>query len=370
MNILNKLTKGFIVILAGLFISTLMSARVLAIPYSGDTTPPAPAPAFNVFTGVPSEGNESDFFRGKVQGDTNPSVNDVKTTCATGTKLTLRVYVHNGATESLNNNGTGPSIAKDTKVKIDLKNAASASGFNPTANISSSNAGSVNDGMTITCTDGRVVNLNYIAGSATQFTSAGTKAISDSIVTTGAPIGTVNPDGNVWGCWTQRVYVTLTVEVKEAPKPIPTNAVCTLDDKSFKVLDRKVSIKVSADTQNATVLAYEINWGDGTVTHQQTDSHTYIKDGTYKIQARVQVKLADGSVKWIDGDNCSKTVNFNTPVTPVTPVTTVTPSTPTTGKLVETGAGNIFGIFAATSVFGAIAHKLFASRKIAKAIRW
>lgn len=366
-----KLTRGLSAVFASMFVAMVMSGghALATIPYSGDTTPASPTPAFNVFTGVPSEGNESDFFRGKVAGDTNPSVNDVKTTCATGTRLTLRVYVHNGANENQNNDGTGPSVAKDTKVKVDLKNAAAAAGFSPTANISSSNAGSVNDGMTITCTDGKVVNLNYITGSATQFTSAGTKALSDTIVTTGAPIGTVNPDGNVWGCWTQRVYVTFTVEVKEVPPaPVPTNAVCKVEDKDFIVSeDRKVKVTVNATLQNASVLGYEINWGDGSVVStKQSDTHTYAKDGTFVIKSRVQVKLADGTTKWVDGGSCTRTVTFKAGQPPVVPpVTPETPVTPAT-ELPNTGAGNVIGLFTGVSAFGAAAHQFVTRRRASR----
>lgn len=338
-----------------------LAPKVQAIPYSGDTTPPAPSPAFNVYTGVPSEGNESDFFRGKVEGATTPSVNDLSTTCETGKRLQLRVYVHNGASQYQNNNGTGPSVAKDTKVKVALP-GSQASNFTPSATISSSNAGSVSDTMTITCSDGRVVTLNYIAGSAKQYTQTGSKPLSDSIVTTGAPVGTMNPDGNVWGCWEQRVYVTLVVEIKESEKPKTPKYECKATD--VKVDDssaRKVTATVNGVAINgATIVGYEINWGDGSKSSAQTDTHTYSKDGTYTIKGRVLVKLPNGEEKWVDSTNCTKTVTFENGK-PVTPVTPVTPEVPTT--LPDTGAGEIFGLFSATSAAGAAAHHVYNRRK-------
>ena len=53
-----------------------------------------------------------------------------------------------------------------------------------------------------------------------------------------------------------------------------------------------------------------------------------------------------------------------TPVTPTTPVTPVTPVTTTT--LVNTGPGSTIGIFAATTLAGAVIHRIVSQRRIAK----
>ncbi len=364
MNLIKNIIKGSVPVLASLLVVATMAGRAYAIPYSGDSTPPAASPAFNVYTGVPSEGNESDFFRGKVAGDTAPSVSDVRSTCETGKRFQLRVYVHNGASQYKNDNGNGPSVAKDTKVSINLKNAVAKSAFDPSATISSSNAGSVTDGMTITCTDGRVVNLSYITGSASQFTSAGSKPVSDSIVTTaGAPVGTNAPDGNVWGCWEQRVYVTLLVEVKEVPKPpVVGDGVCKVTDLTVVDQDKRTvraSITGATTGQGASIVGYETNWGDGSaVSTSQTATHTYAKDGTYKIVSRVQVKLADGTLKWVVSDACTRTVTFKPGVPPIVP-----PVTPPTTVLPDTGAGNLFGIFAGVSAASAGAYQIVLRRR-------
>lgn len=372
MNLLHTLIKGSVAMMVSLVaLAVTASPLVSAIPYTGDNTPPAPSPAFNVYTGVPSEGNEADFFRGKVEGDTNASVSDVKSTCETGKRFTLRVYVHNGASVDLNNGGNGPSVAKNTKVKVDLKNAAAKSAFAPEASISASNAATVNDGMTITCTDGKTVNLNYVTGTAKQFTRTGSKALSDSIVTTGAPVGTDAPDGNVWGCWEQRVYVTLTVEVKEQPKPIVGDGVCKVNDVVVLNQDkRNVRATVNGVTtgQGASIVGYEINWGDGSaVSNKQTDTHTYAKDGTYKIVGRVQVKLADGTTKWVTSAECTRNVKFEAGKPPVVPpVTPPTVVPPTVTTLPDTGAGSIFGIFAGVSAASAGAYQVVLRRRAAR----
>ncbi|MCA9330049.1 hypothetical protein KDA11_05345 [Candidatus Saccharibacteria bacterium] len=373
MKFLSKISKGFAVILLSTILAIFLGGgSVSAIPYSGDTTPSAENPAFNVYTDVPSEGNEPDFFRGKVEGDTNPSVSDVQSTCETGKRFMLRVYVHNGASQYSNGNGDGPSVAKNSKVTVNLNNASSASNFSPNASISASNAATVNDGMTITCTDGKTVNLNYVAGTAKQFTRTGSKALSDSIVTTGATIGTDSPNGDVWGCWEQRVYVTLVVQVEEVKEPpvVPSDAICKIENGTFAIIDRKkrtVKGTIKPELTNATVTDYEIQWGDGTKTNKQTDSHSYNKDGTYKIQATITVRLNDGSVKKVNGVSCATVVVFDGDKPPVIvppEVTPTTPTPPTTTTLPSTGAGGIFGIFTATSLIGAVLHRLRLARKL------
>lgn len=191
-----------------------------AIPYTPEHTGTS-SPAFNVFTGVPQEGDESDFLRGKEEGNTAASVNHVQSACNNGQRFTLRVYVHNSANQTLNESGVG--IARGTKVKVDLPDpAAQSANFPINGTISATNASTVNDDMAITCANGKKVKMSYVPGTAKQFTGySGTKALSDTIVTTGAPVGTEKPDGNVLGCFAQRVYVTLTVKVVEVPTTPP-----------------------------------------------------------------------------------------------------------------------------------------------------
>lgn len=347
---------------SGIIMLAPLKASALTIPYQGDTTPNAPSPMFNVYTGVPSEGNEQDFLRGKVTGDPAPSTNAVNTACEDGTRFTLRVYVHNGASDNHNDGGNGPSVAHGTTVKVGNVTNVTGSNFAPNATISSTNpVNSISDGMTITCSNGAQVTMNYVKGTAQQFTApGGTQPLSDSIVTTGAPIGTVKPDGNVWGCWDQRVYVTLIVEVKKVPQPPISKGEC-------KVLNitplggRKIKADLTGVTENAQIIGYEINWGDNTTSANATGEHTYAQDGTYTIVGRVNVKYADGRTEWKTATDCAKQVTFK-PDTPVVPVTPVTPTTPTT--LVATGPGDIAAIFAAISIAGGVAYRVYLSRRL------
>lgn len=348
------------------FALALASPTVNAIPYSGTTTPGTATPTFNTYTGVPSVGDESDFLRGRVEGSTT-YVNDLSDACNAGTRYTLRVYVHNAADQANNNGGNGPSVAKNTQVKVALPANTTASSFALNSTISSSNAGTVNDGMTISC-GGKTVKLSYVTGSAKQFTNAGgTQALNDSIVTTGAPIGTQSPNGDVWGCWDQRVYVALTLEVTEAPTPV--SAVCEIF--TIKTSDNR---KVIADQfktaqSGATFKSVVINWGDNT-TSTVTDAskvngttHQYAQNGTYSITA-VATFSVPGSADITSGGAgtpCAQQVTFSEKP-PV--VVTSTSTRPT--ALPNAGAGDVAALFAFATLGGAISYRWFLSRKLAQ----
>ena len=78
-------------------------------------------------------------------------------------------------------------------------------------------------------------------------------------------------------------------------------------------------------------------------------SHTYTNYGTYNIRATL-----DTSTGKVTSDLCAAKVTLsNKPVTPVTP-------------LPNTGPGDVIGIFAIVTVMGAIAHRIFTKRAIAK----
>lgn len=305
-------------------------------------------PGFNVFTGVPGYGDESDFLTGRVSGSSAAFADPVNDACVDSTQYSVRVYVHNGANQTLNNNGTGPGVAHDTKVKVGVPSTTASK---ITGTISASNAPSVNDTLTINC-NGKTMQLSYVAGSAIEQRMDGsTSPLSDSIVTTGAPIGTNEVNGDMWGCFDQRVLVFLKVQVKEVPS-VPSTGSCKAVGITTDNDSRKVTASVTGEVSNAQIVGYQIDFGDGTVVNQQTATHTYAKDGTYTIVSRVQVKFADGHTEWLTAVACTKQVTFknNVPVTPpVTPPATVLPNT---------GAGDILGIFAATTIAGAFVHRM------------
>lgn len=350
-SIAKRLALGLTTLAVGL---VMTGGVVHAIPYTGDNTVASPVPAFNVFTGVPAPwGNESDFLRARVDDGSSTDYSDpLANACADGTKFQLRVYVHNGASEAGNNGGSGPSVAHGTKVTVSVP-GSEASVFTPSATISATNAATVNDTATINC-NGRKVKMTYIAGSASSYSKGtGVVQLSDSIVTSGASIRSQSVPGDVWGCWDDRVYVVLSVTVKAVPQVEESLGKCEgISNYAVDHRNRKVSLKVNGSTTNAEITGYRIDWGDGTTTNNQEDSHTYNDDGPFIIKASVRVKFADGHSEWKMAKDCLKAVAFGDEEVP--PVPEILP---------ETGAAGLVGIFSGVSAAGAVAHSYITRRR-------
>jgi len=359
-SIIKKLALGLSTLAASFMLVSGVAHAITTIPYNGDQTVASPVPAFNVFTGVPAPvGNEPDFLRARVpvngdpQDPTTQYSDPLNTSCTDGQVIELRVYVHNGASADANNNGTGPSIAHNSIVKVSIP-GDEATSFMPQATISASNAETVSDGVTINC-GGQQVKLNYVNGSASQFSlGSGVSALPDSIVSSGALIHSEKVPGDVWGCWNERVYVVLEVKVQVIPpKPIP--AACTLLSIT-QPADHKVTVNSVTFTANdATVSGIAIDFGDGTNQTVQPNqfpiSHTYTGDTSRTITATILTNLGNET-----SAACMKPVSFtSTPTPPVVP--------PSVTSLVNTGPGNVIGIFAATSLVGAFLHRKWTLRR-------
>lgn len=112
----------------------------------------------------------------------------------------------------------------------------------------------------------------------------------------------------------------------------------------------KVRATVTPETFNgATFKQATFDFGDGTkqVTDKLTYEHTYKQVGNYVVTATLTF-MVDGKLVTRTSDACAKPVNFT--------------ETPTT--LVNTGAGDVLGIFAAVTVAGAMAHRLVLGRRL------
>ncbi len=117
-----------------------------------------------------------------------------------------------------------------------------------------------------------------------------------------------------------------------------------------KLDGRKVNLGVKYTAKNGvTFKNVTYDFGDGS-TPLVTDKvanveHTYAEDGEYSLTATVRFNVNDVDQTSV----CEGKVNYNTPETPT--------------KLVDTGAGDILGIFAAITVAGAMAHRLVLARR-------
>lgn len=180
---------------------------------------PADHVTFNSITNNPREGDERAFFELKDAANQQPNGFLHKIDVKDGEEIYLRVYVHNNAASSLNGtnfNGTG--VAKNTKLRIWLPSVTD-SVMRANAYISADNASpkEVADTADFYDAGGQKFSISYVPGSAVAYNNAVGQAgmkLSDSIVTTGAPLGYTSPNGVFPGCFQYANVVMLKVKVK------------------------------------------------------------------------------------------------------------------------------------------------------------
>jgi hypothetical protein len=243
-------------------------------------------PVFNSFINTPSYGDERAFLDARRSDQTAAgSYKNVLADVTGGSKeVVVRMYVHNNANSATNASGKG--IAKNTKVRVAIP-TGTAQALRARGYITADNAASVED--TVDFTAGEQFSVAYVPGSAKIFNNGplnGTK-LSDSIVTTGAPIGYDALNGNLPGCFDYEAVVQITLKV--TPKANP-NVKLTKEvrKKGTKEWKKEVSVKAGEDVE--WLLTTE-------VTGQSVLNNNVIRD-----VLPPHVQLTSGSVKWIDAD--------------------------------------------------------------------
>lgn len=172
-------------------------------------------PVFNSFVNTPNYGNERAFLDARRSDQTAAgSYKNVLPNVTDGSKeIVVRMYIHNNANESTNASGKG--IAKNTNVRIDLPKVE-GSQLRAVGYISASNSNPKIVEDTVDFTADRKFTVQYVPGSA-RMTNDGPFAngvkLSDSIVTSGAPIGYNSLNGNFPGCFDYQAQVQITVKV-------------------------------------------------------------------------------------------------------------------------------------------------------------
>jgi uncharacterized repeat protein (TIGR01451 family) len=170
-------------------------------------------------------------------------------------------------------------------------------------------------------------------------------------------VGVAQPKGM------QQYFDTATTTVNKVCVPQTNTPVYSCDafDFSSDTKSRTITVTKFQTTQKngATFKNVVINWGDNT-TPLTTNAavgktHTFA-EGTYTVTATAHFTVDNKDVT-AAGANCAKSVTFTS--TPTTP-----PTTPPT--LVNTGPGEVLGMFAAVTAAGAIAHRLFLARRLAR----
>lgn len=406
MKILNKLSNSLVLVAVAmaLGLSTVMSSGIAAaaqIPYDPNGTPTSNTPVFNQFTNVPNGvGDESQFVRirpstGDVTSTANNAsyTNSLNTVCNTGDKFDVRTYIHNGADPNYNLNGTGSAVAHNVAVAQAAPLNVANTSFAFTSTVTASNAATVSDTGTLNCGN-KQVKLSMVPGTVKTYSKTlGYNSESDSAVNGSLRVGSrVHGSGDQWACWDDRIIVVYAVVVQEIPTPKPVTATCDV----FKIeTGDNRTVRVSQFKYTATNAAYKntvVSWDSNdakAVTSPITNSsqvvgqtHQYNADGTYLLTATVSFSSADSaSVPAADTQKCQQKVTFKAQTPPVVTTTVVTPTPPTAPTpvapaltpapvavapttLVNTGAGSVAGLFAATTLFGAVAYRRFVARRL------
>lgn len=178
-------------------------------------------PVFNSFINTPSYGDERAFFDARRSDQTAAgSFKNVLPDVTEGSKeVVLRTYIHNNANQSTNGtNFNGAGVAKDAKIRI-LLPTATAQALRARSYVSASNAALVED--TVDMISGKEFRVEYIPGSAILYNNGIYKngvALSNSVVTSGAPIGYDALNGIFPGCFEYEAVVQ--IRVKVIPKAV------------------------------------------------------------------------------------------------------------------------------------------------------
>ncbi len=167
-------------------------------------------------------------------------------------------------------------------------------------------------------------------------------------------VGVARPEG--MNEYYNTAITTVTKECAEQPQYSCDAFHVTLGEKRSVTVD-----KFDYTAKNgATFKSVVIDWGDQTdaLTTDKAvgQKHQYTKDGSYTLTATAHFMVNGKEVA--NSGSCSQTAEFKTPTTPTTPETPK--------ELPNTGAGDVIGMFGAMTVAGAVAYRLFLSRRIAR----
>ena len=317
---------------------------------------------FNSFTNAPNYGDERAFFDGKDAGITGPGgYQDKLSGLKDGQKLVLRVYVHNNANPNVL--GEAAATAHNTELKVLLpKNEASTNAALATVSASNANPGTVGD--TVEFSSATPFTMDFDKSSPVQVTYRPNGQGGYVTRTLQTANFVSNQDlhaslGDFKGCFNYAELITMTVVIHTKPVVIESSGMCKLLSMTVVNKDeREVSTSVTGTVDNAEIVGYKIDFGDGTTVNEQSANHKYAKDGTYNIVGYVNVKLANGSTQWKTASSCESQITFKHGVPPKTP-----PQTPP--SLPNTGPGNIIAAFFGVTSLSSIAYYIV-SRKLAQ----
>lgn len=352
---------------------------------------------FNSIVNNPSYGDERYFFTGRDNAIQSGGWSDPVNNVQPGKEYLLRIFVHNNANQGLNASGKG--VAKDTKVKVTLPTEVGTN-LVATAAISASNAtpGTVTDTLNFKSASG--VKLTYVPGSAEIDTAykQGVK-LSDSIVTSGATVGSEAINGIWKGCFGYAGFVYLRVKATApAPEKPSVSIVKTASSTNVAPGDKvnytlTVTNNSKADAQNVTVrdalptgvtvsgVTKAVNGGaaEGVANYQQLFSNTGLNIGTVKAGKNAVIVVSAMVNSDATGKDCAinlqntayvHATNVAETSSSVTVKVSKTCETPTTPTLPDTGAeGAAAAALGTTGIGAGVQAYLRSKRGLVKALR-
>lgn len=315
---------------------------------------------FNSFTNAPNYGDERAFFDGKDAHDTSANGYLDKISVSDGQLLTLRVYIHNNANP--NAIGKAAAVAHNTRLQVLLPKTVENSNFAAAA-ISAENAnpGTVSDTVdfigsqpfSVAFDQSHPAQITYRPGGTGNYvtrTLLNSSYVGDSVL---------NASFGDWdGCFNYSALVTMTVVVHMPQQPEKPVYSCD----AFNIVadvNRTVKVtKFSATAKNgAELVGTVVDWDDNNVSDGDVNpvglTHQYDKDGTYNVSV-IAFFDVNGDEVDASGPNCVKQVTFNGKKPPLTPPT----------ELVNTGPGQVAGIFAAVTAASTLGYRRILRRRL------
>ncbi len=186
---------------------------------------------------------------------------------------------------------------------------------------------------------GAVVKVSFTATVSLPETNCSTTRMTN--------IGAVIPDNGPSATDTANTDIVVSCASQCTLLSAPTYAI--------KLGDKLVFTAV-ASVKGLSISDYSFKLNTKSVQSGMGNTYEFVPTETGEYTVSVLVKFSDGKT---DGDSgaCAKIVKVYKDEIPPTPPTPILPNT---------GAGDIVGIFVATSFVGAIAHKLYMARKFAR----
>lgn len=243
-------------------------------------------PVFNSFINTPSYGDERAFVDARRSDQTSAgSFKNVLTNVTGGSKeIVVRLYVHNNANQSTNASGLG--VAKNTKVRVSVP-TATAQALRARGYISADNASPKLVEDTVDFTAPSKFKVSYITGSARLYDNDNFKngvKLSDSIVGSGALIGSDKLDGKFKGCFEYEAVIQ--VRLKVTPASIP---------------QVKFEKQVAVSGQSTWGESVSVKPGDNTkwLVSFANSGKTDLTNVNISDKLPPHLKVVSGSVKWI-----------------------------------------------------------------------